>query len=240
MIGRIIWALALLGVAAFTAALQLDRQSALAPELAPLVPAPVRNYAQAKLAAEALKGDDPQAALAATEELVHRRPMPAEHLTLLAVAQAKTGEAEAAAFTIQMAARRGWRDPVAQEAVLRLALQAGDKAEAARRYAALFRRQATPDKLLVTLAPQVLGEPNGAGQQTFAQIVAGAPAWYEMFLQRGAQVMPPATFGEVLGLALERGGLFECEPLKQSIAALATRDAAAAAKLEGPAARRCR
>jgi len=86
---------------------------------------------------------------------------------------------------------------------------------------------------LISLAPWSL-------PADFAQIVAEAPLWYDMFLQRGARVMPPATFGEVLGLALERGGLFECEPLKQSIAALATRDAAAAAKLEGPAARRCR
>lgn len=56
----------------------------------------------------------------------------------------------------------------------------------------------------------------------------------------GARVMPPATFGQVLGLTLERGGLFECEPLRQSSAALGQRDPAAAAKLEAPAARRCR
>ena len=52
--------------------------------------------------------------------------------------------------------------------------------------------------------------------------------------------MPPATFGQVLGLALERGGLFGCETLRQSSAALGQRDPAAAAKLEAPAARRCR
>lgn len=240
MMRRALWILLLLGIAALTTALQLDRQSATAPELAVHVPGPLRGYAQTQIAAAALERDDPAAALAAAEDLVHRRPMAGEHLTLLAAAQAKAGEVEAAAFTIQMAARRGWRDPIAQESVLRMALEAGDQAEAARRYAALFRRSATPDDLLVALAPQVLGEPNGAGQQTFAQIVAGAPAWYDMFLQRGAQVMPPATFGAVLGLALERGGLFACEPLGRSIAELGKRDAAAAAKLAGPAARRCR
>jgi hypothetical protein len=59
---------------------------------------------------------------------------------LLAVAQAKAGNAEAAGLAIQIAGQRGWREPVAQEAVLRLALGAGNKPEAARRYAALFLR----------------------------------------------------------------------------------------------------
>lgn len=41
-------------------------------------------------------------------------------------------------MTIQISSQRGWREPVAQVAVLRLALDADDKAEAAHRYAALF------------------------------------------------------------------------------------------------------
>lgn len=170
---------------------------------------------------------------------MQRRPMPAEHLTLLAAAQAKAGEAEAAGATIQLAATRGWREPVAQQTVLRLALSGGDKAEAARRYAALFRNPATADSLLVELAPAVLGEPAGAGQQSFAAILAGAPRWSEQFLQRAAAVMPPATFGEVLGLALDQGALFACAPLEQSVTDLGRRDPAAAAKLTSAVARRC-
>ncbi len=239
MIGRTLWLAALLGIAAFTSALQFDRQSEAAPQIAPLVPAPLRGYAQTQITAAALERDDPAAALAEAKELVRRRPMPAEHLTLLAVAQARAGEADAAVFTIQLAAQRGWRDPVAQETLLRLAVAAGDKPEAARRYAALFRSNATADELLIEFAPQVLGEAGGAGQATFAAILAEAPRWNEQFLQRGAQVMPPASFAEVLGLSLDRGALFACVPLQRAAEDIGKRDAAAAVKLTAPIARRC-
>ena len=239
MIGRILWLAALLGIAVFTAALQFDRQSEAAPQIAPLVPAPLRGYAQAQIAATALERDDHGAALEAARELVRRRPMPAEHLTLLAAAQARAGEADAATFTIQVAAQRGWRDPVAQEAMLRLALAGGDTAEAARRFAALFRSNATADELLIELAPQVLGGSGGAGQSTFADILAGAPRWYEQYLQRGARVMPPATFAEVLGLSLDRGATFTCDQIRLAAEDLGKRDAAAAAKLAVPVSRRC-
>lgn len=239
MIGRILWLAALLGIAAVTAALQFDRQSETEPQIARLVPASFRAYAQTQITVSTLERGDPAAVLAEAKELVRRRPMPAEHLTLLAAAQARAGEASAAEFTIQLAAQRGWRDPIAQETMLRLALADGDNAESARRYAALFRSYATSDELLITLAPPVLGEPGGAGQKAFADVLAGAPRWYEQFLQRGAQVMPPATFAEVLGLSLERGALFACEPLGRSIEGLRPRDPVAADKLAVRVARRC-
>lgn len=86
---------------------------------------------------------------------------------------------------------------------------------------------------LISLAPWSL-------PADFAQIVAEAPLWYELFLQRGARVMPPATFGEVLGLALDNGGLFRCDALRASVQDLAKRDAAAAERLAAHVARRCR
>ena len=168
MIGRILWLAALLSIAVITTSLQFDRQSEAAPQIAPLAPAPFCDYAHAYIVAAALERDDPAAALDAAKELVRRRPMPAEHLTLLAAAQAKAGKPEAAVFTIQLAGQRGWRERVAQETLLRLALVAGDKAEAARRYAALFRSNATADELLIEFAPKVLGKAGGAGQVTFA------------------------------------------------------------------------
>ncbi len=239
MIERILWLIALLGIATVIAALQLDRQSETEPQLIPFVPGSFRGHAQAQLTASTIEHADPATVLAEAEELVRRRPMPAEHLTLLADAQARAGDADAAEFTIQLAAQRGWREPAAQETMLRLALAAGDKAEAARRYAALFRSNATTNELLTTLAPPVLGEPGGAAQKAFADVLAGAPRWYEQFLQRGAQVMPPATFAEVLGLALDRGALFGCAPLGQALESLRVRDAAAADKLAVQFTRRC-
>ncbi|MCL9983465.1 MAG: hypothetical protein NBV60_09950 [Erythrobacter sp.] len=239
MIGRIIWLAGLAALAVLTTVPQIDKQSELVPALAPSVPGPLRNFAQTQIAARAAEGNDPAAAVAEARLLVQRRPVPAEYLTLLAVAQAKAGNVEAAGLAIQIAGQRGWREPVAQEAVLRLALGAGDKAEAARRYAALFLRQNTPDALLTEFGPAVLDEPGGPGQRTMVDIVAGGERWYERFLQRGPQVMPPAAFAAITADSIKRGAEFDCEALGQSIAALRPRDAAAAGQLAAAAAKRC-
>jgi hypothetical protein len=239
MIGRLLWIAILAALGVIITVLQIDRQADISPALAATVPEPMRGYAQTRVALAAIEGEDPAAALAATKALVRRRPLPAEHLTLLASAQAKAGQAEAAAFTIQMAARRGWREPVAQEAVLRLALAAGDKPEAARRYGALLRRTATPDDLLTNLAPEVFGTTGDPARETLAKVIAGAPRWHSQYLQRGLQVLPPEVFGEITALALGRGARFTCNALAPVIETLRRRDPAAAARLEGPARERC-
>lgn len=239
MIGRILWIACLAALGIVITVLQIDRQADMTPALAAIVPEPMRGYAQPRIALEAIEDDDPAAALAAAEALVRRRPMPAEHLTLLASAQVKAGKVEAAAFTIQMAAQRGWREPVAQETVLRLALAAGDKPEVARRYGALLRRTATPDELLITLGPEVFGTTGDPARETLAMVIAGAPRWHGQYLQRGLQVLPTDAFGEITALALERGARFECAALAPVIENLRQRDPAAAARLEGPARDRC-
>lgn len=231
MIARIIWVACLLAIAAVTTALQIDRQSETTPALAPLVPGPLRNFAQTQVTLAAISAGDSRAALAEAQRLVRRRPVPAEYLTLLAAAQAKAGQTEQATLTIQMAGQRGWREPLAQEAVLRLALAAGDQAEAARRYAALFWRQATPDALLIELGPEVLGDPEGVGRQTLTDIIVGAGRWHFVFLQRGPNVMPPAAFSAIAAGSLLKGAAFDCTALGQSINQLEQRDAIAANQL---------
>lgn len=231
MIGRIIWVAALLVIAAITAALQIDKQSEVAPALAPLVPPPLRNFAQTQIAAAAADGGDPALALAEARTLVRRRPVPAEYLTLLAVAQTKAGQGEAAGLTIQIAGQRGWREPLAQEAVLRLALAAGDKPEAARRYAALFLRDTTPNGLLEELGPAVLDETDGPGQQTMAGIVSGTERWQSGFLRRGATVMPPKAFSAIAIASIEKGAQFDCKVLAQAIQVVTRDDADAGQQL---------
>lgn len=238
MIGRIMWFAAIAAIALVTSALQLDKQAEANPALAPLVPPPLRNFAQTRIAVQAAVGDDPALALAEARTLVTRRPIPAEYLTLLAIAQAKAGQVEASGLTIQIAGQRGWRDPIAQEAVLRLALAAGDKPEAARRYAALFLRRATPDELLVELAAQVFAS-GEEGHQTFAAIVTGGDRWHEMFLQRGAQVLPPTDFAIITAMSIFDGAQFDCAALGQTIESLGGRDAMAADQVAMAAAGRC-
>lgn len=241
MIGRLVWAALLLVLAALIAAVQLDREAGRNPALAPLVPEPVRNTAQAQLTMQAIDGADPVAALAAARTLVRRRPVPAEHLTLLAVALAKAGREAEAAATIEQAARRGWREPVAQEAMLGLALDAGDGAETARRFTALFLRQETPDALLTALGLEVFsaGAAAGAARKTMAEIVAGGTRWHAAFLLRGPQTMPPAAFAEIVNRAAAQEARFDCAGLAAATAALARRDATAARLIESGAARTC-
>lgn len=239
MIGRIIWFAALAGIALLTTALQIDKESERNGALAVMVPEPLRNFAQTQVTQKALVGKDTKAALAEAERLVRRRPVPAEYLTLLAAAQAKAGDAEQAAITIQIAGQRGWRDPAAQEAVLRIALAAGDKAEAGRRYTALFLNSQTPNAKLEELGRAVLDEPRGAAQQTMVSIISGGARWHAGFLNRGSQVMPPAAFSATVVDSLGRGADFDCGEIAVSLAILNGRDAAAAAELRQALIARC-
>ncbi len=232
MIARIAWFGALAALALITTFVQIDRQTATTSALASAVPGPLRSSAQAVVAARAIEGSDPALALEEAQRLVRRRPIPAENLTLLAVAQTKAGLIEEAGVTIQIAGQRGWREPVAQETVLRLALAAGDEAEAARRYAALFLKASTPDTLLQELGPAVLGEAGGAGQRTLIDIVSGTDRWNDTFLRRGMRVLPPSTFNEITGAAIKRGARFDCGVIAQTINALQRSDEQAAARLK--------
>lgn len=239
MIGRILWFAALTGIALVTTALQIDKQSERNGALAVIVPEPLRNFAQTQVTQNALSGKNAKAALAEAERLVRRRPVPAEYLTLLAAAQAKAGKAEQAALTVQIAGQRGWRDPAAQEAVLRLALSAGDKAEAGRRYTALFLNSQTPNAKLEELGRLVLEEPRGTAQQTMVSIIAGGARWHGAFLNRGPQVMPPAAFSAAVVDSLARGADFDCRDIAVSLTLLNGRDAEAAAGLRQALVARC-
>ncbi|MCZ8135474.1 MAG: hypothetical protein O9266_04150 [Porphyrobacter sp.] len=239
MIGKVLWPALLLALAVVTGFLQIDRQADLTPSLAPLVPQGLRNYAQPRIAAIAADGSDSALALEEAKRLVQRRPVPAEHLTLLAVAQTKAGELEQAGLTIQIAAQRGWREPIAQEAVLRLALDAGDKPEAARRFAALFLRDATPNALLEELAPAVLDEAGGPGQGTLVDIISGTDRWHDTFLRRGGQVMPPPAFADIAVGSMARGTRFDCAVLSQTLKGLRQKDEASAARVAAAAPKDC-
>lgn len=224
MIFRIIWFAAILAIATVTAGVQFDRQVRRTPAIAPVVPAPFRSAAQFQIAAKAIEAGDPDAALTEARLLVARRPVPAEHLTVLAIALVQAGEAEAGSETIQYAARRGWRDPVAQEAMLRLAVAAGDMPEATHRFTALFLRDSTDDALLEELSKAVFSEAGGPGQQTLITILSQTDRWPTTFLRRGFRVMAPTTFVDITIGSIAKGVRFDCKLLKQIVTALSRRD----------------
>ncbi len=226
MIRSILWWAMLAGVAVVTIGVQMDRQAKRAPAIAATVPEPFRATSQFTVAAYALGDEDPAVALAEAQELVRARPLPAENLRILAQAQTLAGQVDAATLTIQYAAQRGWREPIAQESMLRLALNAGDEAEAARRYAALFLKNQTEDALLLELGSQILASPGGPGRETLATIVGGGERWHRQFLQRSARVMPPDAFLEIIQSTSETGTRYDCTALRQILPGVSQRDAA--------------
>ena len=191
---RILWPLIMLVIAAITAAVQLDRQARYSPGLSQYVPDPARSFAQYHIASDALANGTPEEALAEARKLVIRRPMEAAHLRLLAQAQIAVGDSDAAYQTIQQAAKRGWRDPQTQEAMLAVALSAGDDAEAARRLAALWVLDPKYDRLPL-LAQQVLASEDA--RQAFADVAAGADRWRGRFLRSGNRALPPEFHADI-------------------------------------------
>ena len=239
MIARIAWWAALLAIGVVTVGLQLDRQATRTPLIAAGVPEPVRSSAQFPLAALALDSGDATRALDEAERLVRRRPMPAEHLRVLAQAQFAAGDVDASALTIQYAAQRGWREPLAQETMLQLALAAGDGPEAARRYMALLLNSDSDEDKLRELGSALLAEPGSPAHQTIVEIAAGGERWHNTFLRRGAMVMPPDAFSEIVNAAAAKGANFDCKLLEQIELRVTRRDASAGARIGAVIADHC-
>jgi len=239
VIAGIAWRVGLALIAVLVVGLQIDRESERSPDVAALVPGPFRSSAQPIVTADALADGHAAEALVNAQALLRRRPVPAEHLRLLAEAQIAVGKPAEAAQSIQYAAQRGWRDGTAQEAMMRLALQAGDMPEAARRYTALFLRNGSDDDALEQVGRLVLSEPGGAGRTTFAAIIANSPRWHSRFLNRGAKVLPPDAFDEIFAFVSANGAQFDCSALGSARRKLERRGADGAAAISAVLERRC-
>lgn len=239
MIARILWGICLLAIAFVAVGVHLDRETIKTPGLAAAVPEPFRASAQRRIAASALANGEAEAALAEAQKLVLRRPLPAEHISLLAQAQVAAGDAMQGTMTIQYAAQRGWRDPLAQEALLRLAIDAGDSDTAAQRYTALFLRRDTEDALLEELGALVFAESESEARSTLVGIVSEGDRWHNQFFNRGPRVLPPDAFAFIVSEAISRGADFDCELLERATRALEWRDENAGAQLAATVARQC-
>ncbi len=214
-----LWIAGLILTGLVTTGAQLDRQSRVTASLAETVPPFMRGFAQERIAREALGKGDPELALVEARRLVTLRPLPAEHLRTLALAEALVGNREQSLATLQTAARRGWRDPIIQETMLRLAIEKGDSGEAARRYAALTAKPQTPAALLEELGPPALG--TNTSRKQFAAILAPAKRWHSVFLSRGVQALPAEASAEIILTASDQGADFDCRRLRGAQRAIA-------------------
>lgn len=185
---QIIWCLILAAIAILATLTQLDRQSRYQSELAELVPQNMRHFAQYHSTDAALEQQDKAAALIEARLLAARRPIPAEHLRLLASAHLLNGENAAGAAALQLAGQRGWRDAPTQFAMLSAAIAQGNELGAVRRYFALWVQGENRDAL------------KPVSRTVFASVKAQVEAarllntngrWQRAFIRDGLRDLPP-------------------------------------------------
>ncbi|MDY7097220.1 MAG: hypothetical protein SXU28_03690 [Pseudomonadota bacterium] len=239
MIGRIVFYAALLAIAIVTAGLQMDRQTAASPQLAPAVPDVFRSIAQARIAANAVGSGNSQAALEEAEKLVMRRPVPSQSLRLLALAQYGAGDIQAGSYSIQIAAQRGWRDIAAQEAMLSLALAAGDKPEAVLRYVALLANDRASEEFMTQSGQSLFGSGDEVAIETLTEIAMDTERWRGGLVRKAGQFMPPPAFAEFVEQVAGRLDGSECEIFKRSAKRVGRSDKAASERIEAVIQKSC-
>lgn len=152
----------------------------------------------------------PAEALADARRLVRRSPLPAEHVSLLAIAEERNGARDRSGVLVQKAAQRGWRDPIAQQAMFAIALAAGQHREAANRLAALYAVQ-EDQAPLGDLTSQLQATPEGRSALADALVAGGH--WTKGFVYAAALNKAPES-RSTIAMALQKGANLDCGRLK--------------------------
>lgn len=217
---RALW-LTFVGALCFVAlGAQLDRASRRQSSLAPFVPAIFRNFAQETVSLAQVRSAEPDQALQDARLLLSRSPLPAEHLTLLAIAEERKGNREISSRLIQQAAQRGWRDAIAQQAMFDIALSAGDPVEASHRFAAIWALRDNEAPLL-DMRNRLLAA--RGGKEALAGTLAAGGSWTRYYLRSVTADLDPLAVESTI-LAIQKGASLECAILGQMRTALAKRN----------------
>jgi hypothetical protein len=211
MIARVCLYFGLAVLATLACFTQLDRQAFVMPPFAQYVPQPFRAAGQQRLVEMALATNNPAAALAGARDLIRKRPMPARHLVLFAGAAQLAGQDDRVIAPLEVAAVRGWREPVVQLAVARAGILSGDFRSAAQRVVALVATAAPRDQtdalLTVLLA-------DADGRAALADMLATQGHWNRRFIARLQQAGTPAQLVDTLDKARARGAMIDCAELQ--------------------------
>ncbi|MCJ2181907.1 hypothetical protein MTR62_04205 [Novosphingobium sp. 1949] len=168
----------MVAVALAAIGLEMDRQTRIDGRFAHQVPAAFRGQALESLAREAYANGDTAHGLAYSRELVLRRPVSADGLSLLTQGSLQAGQDDQALSALILAARRGWRDTYTQVLFASSALQAGDLTAGAQRVVALWRQGKTlPEKEALT---KVLLQQDG-GAQALNSVLVKSDTWATSF-----------------------------------------------------------
>jgi hypothetical protein len=199
---RIAWWVVLAVVAAVAVGAETDFASVTRPALSLVVPGPFRSSAQLAQAGMAVAIGSPSEAISEAERLVRRRPLPADHLFLLAMARLRSGDTAGFSRAFRLATTRGWRNEPVQTIAAQSAIQQGDADAAANRIAALWAiGSASPE--MRTLTRKLLAMPRGP--EAFASRVSAGKVWRDHFLGEASALGSPAAI-ERLADAARAGG----------------------------------
>lgn len=212
-----IWIAALAGVAIVTGFAQLDRSTRYTPSLARLVPPAFQGFAAQRLAAEAIVAKDLGDAQAFSQRLIRHRPLPAEHMLLLARTATMRGDEARAFNALDAASLRGWRDPLTQLMAGEAALAGANHEAAAQRLAAMLATGALPE-MARSLAGRLIATPEGRG--AMARQLAGEGRWQENALTPLAAEADPMDFAQTIAQAHTLGAQWSCQRLEPLAATL--------------------
>lgn len=214
-----VWYVLALVVATPVVFLQLDIQTQTKPSLARLVPSLFQSRATTYFVQRAIQDERWADAKILAQRNLLRRPIPAESLSLLAVARSE-GRPAGSSETLEIlmvAAGRGWRDPIAQTYVAGLAFEQNQFEVVAARLDALWRNSA------------VLPENEGLVQAVLAsdrvrdelakRYAAGVP-WSRSFLSWASAKLPPQQLADFLNRARIKGGTFDCTDMARAVTAM--------------------
>ncbi len=199
--------------AALVMVVQTDRQAVRDPAMIAAVPPAFRVIAQQSLSETqiALRAADAEA-VAGTRHLVRLRPIPAHSLLLHAQTAQLASVNDQVLVPLEIAAQRGWREPLLQVLAGRAALASADWASATNRFAALVATGRAPDQANLLLA-DLLQNPDGRAQ--LADLL-GRPGHYSPRLwERYSQVGTPAQVLDVARRVRDRTIPLDCSALGQ-------------------------
>jgi len=208
---RILWYVLVIMLALIAVGAQLDRQTRRDPNLASLVPAPFRSFAQEHIVRASLQAHKKEGALREAITLVRRRPVPAENLFLLAGAQFAAGHGEEAGQALDLSASRGWRASQVQRIMIAVALKNGMVEAASARLLALWSI-GTDKKHLAPFTQQVL-QADG-GPEAFGKMVAQSRFAGNTILRESLQMSTAQQYARMIHAANVAGAQFDCSVVK--------------------------
>ena len=211
MIMRVVWTALLAGVAMVTIFAQIDRSARFSPALSGTVPEQFRGFAQQRLTEAALVERDPERSLMLARQLIRVRPLPADHIALLARAQLLAGDREAAIGALQAAGMRGWREAVSQRAMLEAALASGNYAVAAQRLGAMMATGNLEAEERREYALRITQ--SDEGREALAAAMAAGGYWQTNFVRQANGYLPPEHFADLAARAAQHGAVLSCDVL---------------------------